>query len=121
MAAILANPRQRTIVAERAGTLAGSVTITDLGGKRAYLSMLAVEPDGQTQGLGRTLIAAAERQAVTVFGTKFMEMTVIGRRAELIAYYERRGYRRTGETRRFPAEVPNRAELTMAVLERQLA
>ena len=31
-----------------------------------------------------------------------MRMTVIEQRAELIAWYERRGYQRTGEYRPFP-------------------
>jgi len=45
-------------------------------------------------------------------------MTVISSRTELIAYYERRGYRRTGELRPFPvAEYPH---LEMVVLERNL-
>ena len=35
-----------------------------------------------------------------------MEMTVIRQREELIAYYERRGYARTGKERPFPLDDP---------------
>lgn len=109
------------LVAERGGVLVGTVTVTDLGEGRAYLGMLGVSPAAQAGGLGRALLAAAEAEAMARFGARRMEMTVIARRAELVAWYERRGYRRTGERRPFPEAVPNRADLTMVVLERDLS
>ena len=96
------------------------MTITDLGHGRAYLGMLGVSPLAQATGLGRTLLAAAEAEARVRFGTRWMEMTVIAIRHELVAWYERRGYRLTGERRPFPEEVPGRDELEMVVLERVL-
>jgi GNAT superfamily N-acetyltransferase len=80
---------------------------------------LCVDPDLQTEGLGRALIADAEDMAADAFGARTMEMTVIDAREELIAYYERRGYARTGELRPFPlpADVPYK----MVVLERRIA
>jgi hypothetical protein len=55
-----------------------------------------------------------------------MIMTVIAQRAELIAWYERRGYRQTGETEPFPYGnerygVPRRPDLVFAVLAKPLA
>ena len=47
-----------------------------------------------------------------------MEMTVVDARAELIAYYVRRGYRRTGEMRPFP--LPMDVPFQMVVLERAI-
>ena len=52
-------------------------------------------------------------------------MTVIRQRAELIAYYERRGYRRTGEERPFPYGdqrfgLPRRPDLSFIVMEKAL-
>ena len=82
--------------------------------------MLAVRPALQTGGLGRALIAAAEAEAVTSFRVRFMEMTVIAKRHELIAWYQRRGYHPTGERRPFPADVPQAPDLEMVVLERCL-
>ena len=53
-------------------------------------------------------------------------MTVIAQRAELIAWYERRGYARTGEARPFPYGdprfgEPRRDDLSFLVLEKPLA
>lgn len=106
------------IVAELDGRLTGTVTITRKNATHAYLGMLCVDPALQAAGLGRTLIAAAEAQAVRDFGSSAIEMTVIDRRPELIAWYERRGYVRTGETRPFP--VPGDFPFAMVVLERPL-
>jgi len=52
-------------------------------------------------------------------------MTVIRQRPELIAWYERRGYRLTGERRSFPYGderfgQPNRDDLEFVVLEKTL-
>lgn len=107
-------------MAEAGDALVGTVTVTDLGGARAYLGMLGVSPLAQATGLGRTLLAAAEAEATARFGTQWMEMTVIAIRRELVAWYERRGYRQTGERRPFPEDVPGRDELEMVVLERVL-
>jgi hypothetical protein len=52
-------------------------------------------------------------------------MCVIDRRTELIAWYERRGYVRTGESRPFPygeegVGVPRDDDFRFAVLEKDL-
>lgn len=120
VSAIIAAPDKFVVLAEQGSALAGSVTVTDLGDGRCYLGMLAVDPALQAGGIGRSLMAEAETQAMCRFGARVMEMTVIARRAELIAYYERRGYHRTGEIRPFPVEVPEAASFSMAVLERAL-
>jgi len=91
----------------------------------AYLGLLTVDPRRQAGGLGRWLIAAAEAEAIDRFGATRMEMTVIRQRAELIAWYERRGYRLTGETRPFPLDderfgLPQTRELEFVVLEKAL-
>lgn len=118
LAAAITDPARRVLLAEIAGRLAGTVQIADLGQGRAYLGMLCVDPDLQAEGLGRALIADAEDTAAHDFGATVMEMTVIDARTDLIAWYERRGYVRTGETRPFPygEAIP----LQMAVLERSL-
>ncbi len=118
LAASLADPANRVLVAEADGRLTGTVTITRRNATHAYLGMLCVDPALQAGGLGRTLIAAAEAQAARDFGSSTMEMTVIDKRPELIAWYERRGYARTGEARPFP--VPGDHPFAMVVLERDL-
>lgn len=119
LARLIAAPETCVLLAEdRAGTLVGSVNATDLGGGRAYMGMLCVDPVRQAGGLGRRLMAEIEAIAARTFGASVMEMTVIDARPELIAYYERRGYARTGETRPFP--LPVAVPFAMAVLERRI-
>ena len=84
----------------------------------AYLGMLCVAPALQSAGLGRRLLDAAEDHARS-HGIAAMEMTVIDSRETLIAWYERRGYVRTGETRPFP--VLRDPPVTFVVLEKPLA
>ncbi len=122
--AILADPAETIIIAERGGILIGCVRVTDLGDGLSSLGMLAVDPVRQGGGLGRQLIAAAEAHALGR-SQRRMEMTVIAQRSELIEWYERRGYGRTGEVRPFPSTdprfgVPRRDDLIFVVLERDL-
>ena len=121
LAGMIADPAQRIVLAEREGALVGSVAITSKPPQRCYLGMLAVAPGLQAAGLGRQLIDAAEAAARETFGAAVMEMTVIHLRPELIGYYERRGYVRTGELRPFPYVAPETAHLDMVVLERALS
>ena len=118
LATTIADPGSRVLVAESADTLIGTVTISQLGETRAYMSMLCVDPGLQAAGLGRNLIARCERAAHDDFGATIMEMTVIDKRPELIAFYQRCGYALTGETRPFP--VPGDHPFGMVVLERSV-
>jgi len=70
-----------------------------------YFGMLTVNPELQTQGIGKKLLLRVEVIAQEL-GLKTIRMTVIGQREELIAFYERRGYRRTGKTEPFPDHDP---------------
>ena len=89
-----------------------------------YLGMFAVRPSLQGAGAGKRLMQAAETLVREQWGLAKMTMTVITLRTELVAFYERRGYRRTGEVRPFPAEHADKvkvAGVVMAVLEKALA
>lgn len=68
----------------------------------AYFGMFAVDPATHGGGLGKTVIAEAERRVQELWGANQMVMTVINLRNELIAWYQRRGYRLTGATLPFP-------------------
>ena len=116
--ALLADPAVTMLVAREAGEPVGCVAVTRRDAGLAYLGMLCVRPDLQSAGLGRKLLDAAE-DAARAQGIAAMEMTVIDSRDTLIAWYERRGYARTGETRPFP--VLRDPPLTFAVLEKPLA
>ncbi len=117
LAGVLADPQTSMLVARGGDALVGCVAVTRKGAHLAYLGMLCVEPALQSSGLGRRLLDAAEERA-RQDGVAAMEMTVIDTREVLIAWYERRGYRRTGETRPFP--VRRDPPITFAVLEKRL-
>ena len=119
LSALIADPDRVILLAHKDGALIGCVQVARVGDDRTYLGMLTVEPTLQASGLGRRLLAAAETEAVARFAARRMEMTVIHRRAELIAWYQRRGYAPTGETRPFPVDPP-RPELEFVVLEKGL-
>ncbi|NIJ08869.1 ribosomal protein S18 acetylase RimI-like enzyme [Sphingomonas vulcanisoli] len=103
LAESIADPKRCLMIAEEGGGPIGCVEITDKGGGIAYLGLLTVDPGLQQGGLGKQLLAAAEQAARDRWGADRIEMTVIDTRDTLIAYYRRRGYAITGETRAFPA------------------
>jgi ribosomal protein S18 acetylase RimI-like enzyme len=108
------------------GQLQACVHLQSKPGAVVYLGMLTVRPDLQAAGIGRQLLAAAEAYARRTLAARRIEMTVINVRDELIAWYERRGYVRTGEQRPFPYGDerfgrPLRADLCFVVLQRELA
>lgn len=110
----------------RNGEIIGSVHVELVDAATAYLGMLVIRPVLQGQGLGRRFMHEAEQFVRTEWGAVRMQMQVITLRHELIAYYERRGYRRTGETRAFPATdprfgLPRVAGLEFAVLEKDFS
>jgi len=95
-------------------------------GDDCYLGMLTVQPTSQATGLGRAMLAAAEAWAVEHWHSRRMSMTVIVQRTELVAWYERRGYARTGEQKPFPYGderwgLPTRPDLAFYVLKKTLA
>ena len=114
---MLGDPAVTILTAREGDALLGCVAVTVKGTSLAYLGMLCVLPDLQSAGLGRQLLDAAEDHARRA-GIAAMEMTVIAGRDTLIAWYERRGYGPTGETRPFP--VPRDPPLTFVVLEKPL-
>ena len=90
-----------------------------------YFGMFSVRPELQGSGLGKYLMRYAESEVKQAFGMTVMRMTVIDIREELIAFYERRGYHRTGIKKPFPYGdarfgLPRRADLQFEVLEKVL-
>lgn len=89
-----------------------------------YVGMVTVSPLRQAGGVGRTMLEAAEAYAKDRGATR-MTMTVISVRDTLIAWYERRGYRLTGDTEPFPYGderfgVPQRDDLCFVIMEKAL-
>lgn len=93
-------------------------------GTRACLGMFAIRPDLQGAGIGKHCLQQAEHLVQQRWGASTMLMTVITLRHELIAYYERRGYRRTGILKPFPTSprfgIPKTDGLELMVLEKTL-
>jgi N-acetylglutamate synthase-like GNAT family acetyltransferase len=111
------------LVAEDETGLLGCCALTARDGV-GYFGTFAVRPTLQGGGVGSRLLAAAEERARAA-GLPAVEMTVLSVRTELIAYYERRGYVRTGESRPFPYGVtrnglPRTDDLEFAVLLKSL-
>jgi GNAT superfamily N-acetyltransferase len=67
-----------------------------------HFGLFAVEPTLQGSGIGKALLAYAESEAHKLWEINTSVMEVITHRSELIKYYERRGYVRTGEMIPFP-------------------
>ena len=121
----LATPGNVVLLHEQEGAPIACVHL-ERTGDDCYLGMLTIRPTIQGAGLGRRLLEAAERWAVANWNSRRMHMTVIVQRTELIAWYERRGYARTGRIKPFPYGdedfgLPRRDDLACEVLEKPLA
>ena len=73
-----------------------------VNGPQAYLGLLSVSPRLQGKGVGSKLIAECERIARDELGCDVLRITVItSHRPEVAAFYERRGFVRTGVSKEF--------------------
>ncbi|WP_436777923.1 GNAT family N-acetyltransferase [Yinghuangia sp. YIM S09857] len=124
--AVVEGADSRMLLAVRDGKPIGCCQLERRAEGVAYFGMFAVDPARQGGGLGRTLLAEAERAAVADWGSGEMHMTVIRQREDLIAWYVRRGYVRTGRMSPFPYGderfgLPQRADLEFELLVKALA
>ncbi len=122
--AILANPHNRMLLAERDGQLLACANVAIENGE-GYFGMFSVKPGCQGEGIGNLVLAEAERIVAQEWGCQMMRMTVIDIREDLIPFYERRGYLRTGIKKPFPYGderfgIPLRDDLRFEVLEKSL-
>jgi ribosomal protein S18 acetylase RimI-like enzyme len=126
LADILSNPKQAMLTAWRDEELVGCVLIADRGGGAGYFGMLSVSPTLQGGGLGRRLVEAAHSTLARRFAARRVRISVFPQRDSLIAWYERLGYRATGETLPFDygnprLGLPLRDGLHFIVMEHALA
>ena len=122
--ACLQRERSRIELAERDGQLLACAHVAEEDGA-GYFGMFSVVPGLQGGGIGKQVLAECERIARDDWRLPAMRMTVIDIRDELIAFYERRGYRRTGILKPFPYGderygIPLRDDLRFEVLEKAL-
>jgi GNAT superfamily N-acetyltransferase len=132
VSAVVRGAGSRMLVVERGGEQDGerggeliACCQLERRGEHAYFGMFAVRPGLQGGGLGKMIIAEAERFVAAEWGAREMHMTVITAREELIAWYERRGYARTGRMTPFPYGderfgVPRRPGLEFELLVKPL-
>ncbi|MGV4986469.1 GNAT family N-acetyltransferase [Streptomyces sp. NPDC001709] len=117
---VIKSPDSKLLTVEQDGRIVACCQLEHRG-DHAYFGMFAVSPTLQGAGLGKTVMAEAERQAREAWGATEMHMTVISVRDDLIAWYERRGYRRTGKMSPFPYGqerfgIPQRDDLQFELL-----
>ncbi len=122
--AIIVKPDSRVLLGASGGRLLVCCHI-EKQGETCYFGMFAVDPSLQSGGVGKSTLAQAERTARDEWHCTRMEMTVISVRDELIAWYERRGYRRSGTFKPFPYGderfgIPKRDDLQFEVLVKSL-
>ena len=106
------------------GELCGCVALSPLADAQWYLSMLAVSPQYQSAGVGKSILSGAESYAQNA-GARSLTISVINLRHRLIEWDERRGFVRTGQTEPFPYDhlgesVALRRDLVLVSLSKSL-
>lgn len=128
VAELISRGHSRVLLAERGGQLLCCCHVERLqqdGRNIGYFGMFAVDPGLQGGGVGKQVLAEAERIAKVEWNCEEMQMTVITIRDSLIAWYVRRGYVRTGVRKPFPYGdarfgIPKRDDLEFEVLAKAL-
>ena len=126
IAAVVSSADSRLLLAsDDHGAVIACCAIEQRRGGRSYFGTFAVRPGLQGSGVGKQVLAEAERVARDEWACDVIEMTVIGQREDLIAWYGRRGYAPTGEMRPFPYGderfgMPKRDDLYFVVLAKSL-
>jgi GNAT superfamily N-acetyltransferase len=121
---LLAQERTTILMMRRQTAPVGCIVVRLYDESTCELSMFAIHPNEQATGCGRTLLSAAEAYAYE-HGARRAELTVVHIREPLIAWYERHGYRRTGDTKAFPYDdtslgKPLRDDLHFVVLAKTI-
>jgi len=114
------------VVAERSAAIVGCVVLEPRDDGSVYLGTFAVAPTEQGAGSGRAILDEATRLARDEWHADRIEMTVIRQRDDLIAWYERNGFTRTGATAPFPYGderfgLPRRDDLEFVILAKAIA
>lgn len=120
---LVADPDARIVLASEEDEVVACVLVRKEG-DAGHIGMFAVSPTLQARGIGGALLACAEHVAREEHGATKTRMTVLEQRSELLAWYARKGYERTGETAPFPYGderfgLPRRADLRFLVLEKE--
>ncbi|MCK5830047.1 MAG: GNAT family N-acetyltransferase [Methylococcales bacterium] len=98
---LIKNQNTYLLTAKTDGDLVACICIEEKENK-AYIGSFAVSPDQQNIGVGKKILELAEKYASKKLGVTEFVMVVISQRKELIEFYERRGYKRTGKIDNYP-------------------
>ena len=102
MRSALEDPGCELVVATERDAVVGVVRVKRRGTDGAAFGLFAVAPNRQSDGIGSRLLDEAERIARSDWSASWMELEVLHQRADLQAWYRRRGYTPTGRTEAFP-------------------
>jgi ribosomal protein S18 acetylase RimI-like enzyme len=118
---LIRNQKSHMLTAKNHGILVACICVEEKDNK-AYIGSFAVSPSQQNMGIGKKTLELAEKYASKELGVTEFVMVVISQRKELIEFYERRGYKRTGEINEYPVHlnvgVPSVKGLTIECIEK---
>lgn len=117
----LSNPNAHFFVVNQSQTLVSCIYVAKEK-EDAYIGFFSVHPSLQGKGFGKHVLQQAETFALQNMEIQRFVMFVVSQRPELIAFYERRGYSRTGRIEDYPLHlgigVPKVTGLTIEYLEK---
>jgi ribosomal protein S18 acetylase RimI-like enzyme len=80
-----------------------------------YIGMLTTHPKVQNIGFGKRLLTLAEEYSIENYSVNFFKMSVLSVRKELINFYERRGYKLTGDSEPYPVDANVGTPLSLGI------
>ena len=115
------NNSSHLLVATQGSKIISCVCLEKSEGQ-VYIGLFSVHPKLQGKGVGKSILLQAEKYALSnLHVTKFI-MAVVSQRTELISFYERRGYIKTGRVEEYPKNLnvgtPKAEGLTIEYLEK---
>jgi ribosomal protein S18 acetylase RimI-like enzyme len=103
--ATITNPDTAFLMAtDSNAALVATIGVSKKAADRGRLFMLAVDQRYQRGGVGRQVLAYAEDYFQRTWGITNIGLNALSTRQNLILWYIRRGYRKTGEETPFPRE-----------------
>lgn len=122
VAEIMSKPDSIILVGLKNSEIAACVHI-EKAASNSYIGLFAVDPILQEMGIGKQLLTHAEWYASENFGAEKFILVVVSSRSELISFYLRRGYQRTGSVMDYSllagAGTPKHDDLKIEVLEKR--
>lgn len=118
---LISNPDSHLLITRKGKDLVACVCV-EKKESDATIGLFAVHPKLQGKGIGKHILAQVEAYAAKHLRARKFLMVVVSQRQELIRYYERRGYLRTGRIEKYPEHldvgIPRQGGLTIEYLEK---